>query len=71
MTDQVDTVPTTLSRYTSAAQALRNEAATTPPTITSATTQWVPSDRHGRIPVIGLDSGHLPGSRPDTLERYA
>ena len=65
MTGQVDTVPNTLTRFTQAATALQIQQATPPPTLTT-TAQWTPTDHIGRIPCIGLDSGHIPGTRPDT-----
>jgi hypothetical protein len=64
VTGQVDTVPRLLSQLSSAAAVLRSAHTEPPPTITTAT-QWVPSDRHGRIPCIGLDSGAMPNTRPD------
>lgn len=66
MTNRVDTVPNTLSRFTHASIALHLERTIPPPQVSDAV-YWRPSDRHGRIPVIGLDSGHIPGTRPDRI----
>ncbi len=67
MTDQVDTVPVVLARFTTAAAALQIERSAEPVDLrTTVTETWVSSDHHGRIPCIGLDSGAMPGTRPDT-----
>jgi hypothetical protein len=66
MTNRVDTVPNTLARFTHASIALHLERTTAPPQVSEAI-HWTPSDRHGRIPTIGLDTGHIPGTRPDTI----
>lgn len=66
MSEPVDTVPIRLHRFTAAARALEAERAAPAPTLRTAI-HWTPSDRLGRIPCIGLDSGHIPGSRPDQL----
>ena len=67
MTHSVDTVPHTLTRFTAAAHALHIQQSTPTPELGPTTAAgWVPSDGIGRIPCIGLDSGHIPGTRPDT-----
>ena len=66
MSDPVETVPNRLARFTQAARAIENERLAEPPTIHAAV-HWTPSDGIGRIPCIGLDSGHMPGTRPDRL----
>lgn len=64
MTDRE--IPLTLARFTHAATALQIQRATPPTDIRTTIETWTPSDRHGRIPCIGLDSGHIPNTRPDT-----
>lgn len=61
-----DSIPHLASRFTQAA-LIHQIQKTTPAPTPNTVTLWTPSDRHGRIPCIGLDSGHIPGTRPDTL----
>lgn len=64
-TERVDSVPHLHSRFTQAAAALRNDQiAQAEPAAPTTMQTWVPSDRHGRIPCIGLDRGAIPGSVP-------
>jgi hypothetical protein len=64
MTQYSTTTYHLLTRYNPTlltAQITRHTQTTQP---TPTLTHWVPSNRHGRIPVIGLDTGAIPGTSP-------